>query len=279
MGVKDEKSLAGATPGVWNQTISAFLKDAMEYLMEQEDLFGNIVYTTKKWLSHRPKPAEQLALIKEPWVAAETLDDLYSMTKDCLKCPLGATRTHFVFGVGNPHADVMFIGEAPGFDEDMQGEPFVGRAGQLLNKILEAVHLRREDVYIANILKCRPPGNRDPLLSEMETCSPYLLKQIELIRPKIIIALGRIAAQALLHTNESLTELREKVYDFNGIKVLVTYHPAALLRNPGWKRPAWEDMKKFRKLYDQILESARAGGKSKPDETGPHLPDKHSMKS
>ena len=182
---------------------------------------------------------------------SSTLDGLNSEICTCLKCPLGHTRTNFVFGVGNPDAEVMFIGEAPGADEDAQGEPFVGRAGQLLNKIIEAVNLKREEVYICNILKCRPPNNRDPQPSEMETCSPYLIKQIEIVKPKFIICLGRISAQWLLKTNDSLTTMRSRVHDFLGAKLIVTYHPAALLRNPGWKRPAWEDMKMFKKLFDE----------------------------
>jgi len=150
----------------------------------------------------------------------------------------------------------VFIGEAPGADEDAQGEPFVGRAGQLLNKIIEAVGMKREDVYICNILKCRPPNNRDPETLEMETCFPYLMKQIELIRPKFIICLGRISAQWLLQTNVGLSALRGKVHDFHGAKLIVTYHPAALLRNPGWKRPTWDDMKMFKQLYDEMKVSA-----------------------
>jgi DNA polymerase len=145
----------------------------------------------------------------------------------------------------------MFIGEAPGADEDAQGEPFVGRAGQLLNKIIEAVGMKREEVYICNILKCRPPNNRDPQPTEMETCTPYLSKQIELMKPKFIICLGRISAQWLLKTNDSLTTLRSKVHPYQGATLIVTYHPAALLRNPNWKVPAWEDMKMFKKMYDE----------------------------
>jgi DNA polymerase len=165
---------------------------------------------------------------------------------------LSKSRTKFVFGVGNPQARAMLIGEAPGADEDKQGEPFVGRAGKLLNDILKAIDLTRDDVFIANILKCRPPGNRDPLPSEMETCMPYLYKQIELINPKIILCLGRVAANGLLNKKLSLSALRGNVYELNGIKVVVTYHPAALLRNPGWKKGCWEDVKKFKKLYDEL---------------------------
>jgi uracil-DNA glycosylase family 4 len=147
---------------------------------------------------------------------AENLDQLYGAIHDCQKCPLGATRTHLVFGVGNPHAEIMFIGEAPGADEDRLGEPFVGRAGQLLNKILAAMKLKREDVYIANILKCRPPNNRDPQPDEAETCEPYLHKQIKLINPQIICCLGRIAAQRLLQTNMSLGQMRDRWFDYRG---------------------------------------------------------------
>jgi uracil-DNA glycosylase len=185
-------------------------------------------------------------------VKAGSPADLHVQIHECLKCPLGHTRTKFVFGTGNPAADVMFIGEAPGADEDAQGEPFVGKAGQLLTKIIEAVGMKREEVYICNILKCRPPNNRDPLPSEMETCSPYLLKQIELVKPKFIICLGRISAQWLLQTNESLSSLRGKTHAFRGSTLIVTYHPAALLRNPAWKRPSWEDLKAFRRLYDNM---------------------------
>ena len=188
----------------------------------------------------------------EDFQKAESLLDLNNKICECQKCALGKTRTKFVFGVGNPNADAMLIGEAPGRDEDLQGEPFVGRAGKLLNDILKAVHFAREDVYIANILKCRPPNNRDPLPGEMETCIPYLHKQIELIKPKIILCLGRVAANGLLNKKLSLGQLRESTYDFNGIKVMATYHPAALLRNPNWKRGCWEDVQKFRKYYDEL---------------------------
>ena len=157
-----------------------------------------------------------------------------------------------MFGVGNPDADLVLIGEAPGADEDEQGEPFVGRAGQLLNKILEAIRFRREDVYICNILKCRPPNNREPEAGEVELCEPYLWKQVELIKPKIILCLGRVAAQALLKTNETLTALRSRLHDYRGTTVMVTYHPAALLRNPHWKRHVWEDVQKLRKMYDEM---------------------------
>jgi uracil-DNA glycosylase family 4 len=222
--------------------------------MQQQDLFGNIIYNEEKQGLKKNTVKENIQFPEEQWVMCQSLAELNKNINTCLKCPLGYTRTNFVFGVGNPDSDVMFIGEAPGADEDAQGEPFVGRAGQLLNKILSAVNLKREEVYICNILKCRPPNNRDPETIEMETCTPYLYKQIELIKPKFIICLGRIAGQWLLQTNDTLTSLRGKLHDFRGTKLMVTYHPAALLRNPNWKYPAWEDMKMFRKAYDEMKE-------------------------
>ncbi len=243
-----------------NQTLDDFsgefhelLAHVERYFMQQKDLFGNVVYVEEKKSARRPSVThDTFTYPDEPWVQAPTLSGLNAAICTCIKCPLGHTRTNFVFGVGNPRADVVFIGEAPGADEDAQGEPFVGRAGQLLNKIIEAVGMRREEVYICNILKCRPPNNRDPLISEMETCTPHLYRQIDLIKPKFIICLGRIAGQWLLKTNDTLNLLREKVHDYHGAKLLVTYHPAALLRNPSWKRPAWEDMKRFKKMYDAM---------------------------
>jgi len=170
----------------------------------------------------------------------------------CTKCSLHEGRTKTVFGVGNPNANVVFVGEAPGREEDMQGEPFVGMAGQLLTKILGAIEFRREDVYICNVLKCRPPRNRDPQPPEVAACEPYLLRQLEILQPKVICALGRIAAQTLLQTRESLTRMRGQVHDYHGIPMMVTYHPAALLRNPNWKRPCWEDIQKLRALHDEL---------------------------
>ena len=162
---------------------------------------------------------------------------------DCTRCPLHKQgRKQIVFGVGNPRADLMFIGEAPGADEDMQGEPFVGRAGQLLNNMIKAMGLRREDVYIANIIKCRPPGNRTPERDECETCSPYLFRQIEVIQPKALVALGAVAAKTLLAINAPMSELRGRWYDFRGTKLAVTYHPAFLLRDPRQKKETWKDL-------------------------------------
>lgn len=185
-------------------------------------------------------------------MGGDDLDELRGVVSGCLRCPLGATRKKFVFGSGNRRAGVMFVGEAPGADEDAQGLPFVGRAGQLLTKMIESIGLRREEVYITNVLKCRPPGNRDPLSGEIEKCEPILLRQIEIIRPKIICALGRISGKTLLRTETSLAALRGRVHDYHGVKLVVTYHPAALLRNPQWKRPTWEDLKFLRREYDGV---------------------------
>jgi DNA polymerase len=164
----------------------------------------------------------------------------------CKLCTLG--RTQVVFGVGNPSADLMFVGEAPGSDEDVQGIPFVGRAGQLLTKIIEAIEMRREDVYIANVIKCRPPGNRNPEPDEVATCEPFLFRQIDLVKPRVIVALGKFAAQSLLRTDTPITKLRGQVHPFRGAQLVPTFHPAYLLRSPDKKRETWEDMKLVRSL-------------------------------
>jgi uracil-DNA glycosylase family 4 len=169
---------------------------------------------------------------------------------NCQKCGLARTRTSVVFGSGRTDADLVFIGEAPGAEEDRQGQPFVGAAGQLLTRMIEAMGLTRDDVYIANIIKCRPPNNRDPRPDEIAACQPYLLQQIELVAPVVICTLGRFAAQTLLQTTESMGRLRGKIFEYQGAKLIPTYHPAALLRNAHWKRPTWEDLKLVRKLYD-----------------------------
>jgi DNA polymerase len=167
----------------------------------------------------------------------------------CTRCKLHTLgRKQVVFGVGNPDADLMFVGEAPGADEDQQGEPFVGRAGQLLTKIIEAIGLRREDVYIANVIKCRPPGNRNPEGDEVERCEPFLFRQIDAVKPRVIVALGKFAAQSLLKTADPITRLRGRTFTYRGATLIPTFHPAYLLRNPGSKREVWEDMKKVRTI-------------------------------
>ena len=183
--------------------------------------------------------------------AAEALAAVRADVGDCTRCKLhGQGRRQIVFGVGNPDADLMFVGEAPGADEDIQGIPFVGRAGQLLTKIIEAIDLKREDVYIANVIKCRPPGNRNPEPDEVETCEPFLFQQIDIIKPKVIVALGKFGAQTLLRTLDPISRLRGRVYNFRGAKLVPTFHPAYVLRNPSSKREVWEDMKLVKRLLN-----------------------------
>ena len=254
-----------------DQTAGDILAGLREFLLQERELFGETLLTEfqprevavpprkteppEEPYLFAPSTDQPPPLTAEPWGASKTLDDMHGQVCTCLKCPLGQTRTKFVFGVGNPAATLMLVGEAPGADEDAQGEPFVGRAGQLLNKILEAIHFKREDVYICNILKCRPPGNRKPQPEEVEQCIPYLKKQIDLIKPKLILCLGLTAAENLLGTSESLGRLRGRVLRYEGTPLMVTYHPAALLRNPNWKRPTWEDVQAARKLHDELVAS------------------------
>jgi uracil-DNA glycosylase len=174
-----------------------------------------------------------------------TLEELRAHIGDCRRCKLAPHRTHLVFGVGNPRARLVFVGEAPGRDEDLRGEPFVGRAGQLLTEIItRGMKLRREDVYIANVIKCRPPENRNPEPDEVTSCEPFLLRQLELIGPEVIVALGKFAVQTLLRSKTPITQMRGRWYDYHGIKLMPTFHPAYLLRNPGDKRLVWEDIQK-----------------------------------
>ena len=182
--------------------------------------------------------------------AATDLGQLAELIRRCTRCDLYKTATNAVPGEGNPHADFMCVGEAPGAQEDATGRPFYGQAGQLLTKILQAVNLSREEVFILNVLKHRPPGNRNPLPDEVSACRPYLVRQVELVAPKVILALGTFAAQSLLETKLSIGKLRGSVHRYHGIPVIVTYHPAALLRNPAWKRPTWEDVQLARRILD-----------------------------
>ena len=190
--------------------------------------------------------------------AIEKLDSLEEIAKKvakCTRCPLYETATKPVPGEGNPKAKLVCVGEAPGAKEDETGRPFVGQAGQLLNKILAAIDLNREDVFICNVLKHRPPGNRNPRPEEVEACSPYLIRQLELIKPKVIVAFGTFAAQTLLNTKTPIGQLRGLMHKYHGIPLVVTYHPAALLRNPSWKRPTWEDVKFARRILDSSARS------------------------
>lgn len=254
---------------------SSTKKKIIEALKDQQAIFGDDLFEEKisnakpviknDEVKIEPKPSKP-TYVKEPvknssglftdtkseWEKSESLEQLNKLISNCTKCALHKGRNKFVFGSGNPNADVLVIGEGPGAEEDKQGLPFVGRAGQLLTDILKAIKFSREEVYIANIVKCRPPDNRTPLPDEMETCIPYLQKQIELIKPKLILCLGLTAAKGLLKKKDSLTSLRGQVFEYEGIKTMVTFHPAALLRNPNWKKDCWIDVQKFRKLYDQI---------------------------
>ncbi len=245
------------------------MEKLIEALRDQQAIFGDELYEEIIMPSKNKPNKESIrktTIVREPvmppvslkkdvnraWEKAETLDQLNKMICECTNCILHKGRNSFVFGSGNPNADVVVIGEGPGAEEDKQGLPFVGRAGKLLSDILKAIKFEREEVFICNIVKCRPPDNRTPLPDEMDTCIPYLKKQIELIKPKLILCLGLTAAKGLLKKKESLTSLRGQVFEYEGIKTMVTFHPAALLRNPNWKKDCWVDVQKFRKLFDQI---------------------------
>lgn len=195
-------------------------------------------------LPAEPEPARAEPILQKGPIlpAGRTLDDVRAELGDCRRCILADSRKNIVFGEGSPKAELVFVGEAPGADEDAQGRPFVGRAGQLLTRIIEAMKLRRSDVYICNILKCRPPGNRNPAPAEIEACEPFLRKQLEAIGPRVICALGTFAARTLLKTDSPITVLRGRFHDYQGIRLMPTYHPAYLLRNPGAKKMVWEDV-------------------------------------
>ena len=221
--------------------------------MASMDLFGNEIDPSED--PSRP-PWERIeALIPDdsPLKQMTSLEEVGEWATNTVLVPIDEHRQNAVLGVGDPHADLVIIGEAPGADEDRTGEPFTGRAGQLLNKILAAINFERDDVYITNILKSRPPNNRDPLPAEVEAHAPILYKQLALIKPKLILCVGKTAGNTLLDRKSSLGALRDKFHDFYGIPTLVTYHPAALLRNPQWKRPTWEDVKLLRTKYDQLV--------------------------
>ena len=218
-----------------NQRDKNAVLNTLKNIIECEKLMGVIDMPVKKREENKKSSAK------------ETLSQLKDIVASCEKCSLCETRNNTVFGEVNENADLMFVGEAPGADEDKQGRPFVGRAGQLLTKIIEALGIKREDVFIANILKCRPPGNRNPLPEEIELCSPYLRKQIEIIKPKVICTLGKFASQTLLNSEVPISRLRGQFHEYRGIKLMPTYHPAFLLRNSSGKKEVWEDMKKIAK--------------------------------
>jgi DNA polymerase len=222
-------------------------EQAVRYLRHHQRLYGDQLVLGETPSS--PEPSTEKEVVENQ---PTTLANFEETISQCQECLLGASRTKFVFGVGNPTADLVFVGEAPGVEEDRQGEPFVGRAGKLLDKILAAIELSREDVYICNILKCRPPDNRDPLAPEVEQCLPYLKEQFRIIQPKLIVALGRVAATTLLGVQDSLKHMREQVYTYEGVEMRVTYHTAALLRNPRLKAAAWEDFQVIRDRYREL---------------------------
>ncbi|MFL5527540.1 MAG: uracil-DNA glycosylase family protein [Gemmatimonadaceae bacterium] len=199
--------------------------------------------------------SEDAELIPSAIEKLDTLEEIAKKVAKCTRCPLYETATNGVPGEGNPRAKLVCVGEAPGAKEDETGRPFVGQAGQLLTKILAAIDLTREQIFIVNVLKHRPPGNRNPRPEEVEACSPYLIRQLELIKPKVIVAFGTFAAQTLLNTKTPLGQLRGLVHKYHGIPLVVTYHPAALLRNPAWKRPTWEDVKLARRILDSSSRS------------------------
>jgi uracil-DNA glycosylase family 4 len=206
----------------------------------------------KKGIVITPTEAE---LIPSAIEKLRTLEEIAEKVGKCTRCDLYKTATKAVPGEGDPKAELVCVGEAPGAKEDETGRPFVGQAGQLLTKILAAIDLTREQVFICNVLKHRPPGNRNPLPEEVDACSPYLIRQLELIKPKVIVAFGTFAAQTLLQTRTPLGQLRGLVHRYHGIPLIVTYHPAALLRNPAWKRPTWEDVKLARRILDSASRS------------------------
>jgi uracil-DNA glycosylase family 4 len=206
---------------------------------------GKIESTVAKELALLGGTVDDLFADNAEALKAESLQELRAAIGDCRRCKLCSGRTHLVFGVGNPNADLMFVGEGPGRDEDLQGEPFVGRAGQLLTDIItKGMGMKREDVYIANVVKCRPPDNRNPEPDEVAACEPFLKKQIELVRPRIIIGLGKFAVQTLLQSKIPITKVRGNWHSYHGIKLMPTFHPAYLLRNPADKKLVWEDIKK-----------------------------------
>ena len=240
------------------------MSDARQQLAEHLKFFGELgvsgVSTDGRWSKRPDAPSDAHRTsdighrisdtVNVGRSAAETLAAIKAdIGPACDRCKLHKLgRRQVVFGVGNPDADLMFVGEAPGADEDIQGIPFVGRAGQLLTKMIQAINLERDQVYIANVIKCRPPENRNPEPDEVQTCEPFLFQQIDAIRPRVIVALGSFAAKALLRSNDSISRLRGRVYDFRGAKLIPTFHPAFLLRSPERKRDAWEDLKRARAL-------------------------------
>ena len=231
-------------------------KDVAEHLRFYEELGVAGISRDARWRT-RASSRQDDAPVPVAFARSEreVLSAIREDIGDCTRCKLhGLGRQQIVYGVGNPDADLMFVGEAPGADEDIQGIPFVGRAGQLLTKIIEAIGLKRDDVYIANVIKCRPPGNRNPDPDEVEACEGFLFRQIDSIQPRVVVALGTFAAKALLKTQDPISRLRGRVYEYRGAKLIPTFHPAFLLRSPDRKRDVWEDMKRVRALLQEPSE-------------------------
>jgi DNA polymerase len=214
-------------------------------------VLGQIVAQVKAHLRFQKELGLNTLLSREKTKSPFTLDAIRKEIGECTRCELHAGRNCLVFGEGNPHAHLVFVGEAPGREEDMQGRPFVGEAGELLTRIIKAIDLTREEVYITNIVKCRPPRNRDPKPDEIKTCFPFLIRQLQVIRPRIICCLGTFAAQTLLETAERISALRGRFYVYQDAKLMPTYHPAFLLRNPLFKKDVWEDMKAIKEEYQK----------------------------
>ena len=222
--------------------------DLTAHLQFFEELGVTGVSRDPSWRHRGPGAPPTPVAEPDAGAGTETLDLIRADLGDCTRCKLHAGRNTIVFGVGNPHADLMFVGEAPGRDEDRQGIPFVGRAGQLLTKIIASIGLSRDDVYIANVIKCRPPSNRNPELDEIQQCEPFLFRQVDVIKPKVVVALGAFAVRTLLQTDQAISRLRGQIHDYRGAQLVPTFHPAFLLRSPERKRDVWEDMKKVRSL-------------------------------
>ncbi|MFQ5848495.1 MAG: uracil-DNA glycosylase [Candidatus Methylomirabilales bacterium] len=224
------------------------VKRTREYSEAQQQLGLDFLPGAPEAPERERPPSEREVLLS----GTLTLDEARQILGDCTRCKLHPHRTQIVFGVGHPQADLVFVGEAPGADEDAQGEPFVGRAGQLLTRMIEAIGLKREEVYICNVLKCRPPNNRTPEADEIAACEPFLIAQLRAINPKLICALGGIAVSALMKTKSPLSKLRGRFHDYQGIPLLVTYHPAYLLRNPNEKKSAWQDLQLLQREYARL---------------------------
>jgi uracil-DNA glycosylase family 4 len=231
-------------------TVKSYVEDEIESGFNEVSSTDQIKMPRRSEIRDHSNPLFNSAG-QESEMAFNTMDDIRKAIEECHKCPLYKTRTNIVFGSGNENAKLVFVGEAPGQDEDQQGKPFVGKAGQKLTQIINAMGLSRDEVYITNVLKCRPPNNRNPIPHEIEACEAFLIAQLQIIKPKIICALGTFAAQTLLKTDQPISKLRGRFHTYQGIKLMPTYHPAFLLRSPKYKKDVWEDVQKVRIEYDK----------------------------